>query len=226
MKKLIAAAILIFFGANFLSAQTQDFGMWNTISVNKDLSDKLTFGLDQEIRFRDNLSTLNLVYTNVGLTYKLNSNFKFSAVYRFIDKHKDDFSWGVRHRIYFDAAIKVKPGNFNFSYRARYQLEWRGAGYELIHGKVPEVYFRNLFKLGYKLNDNWEPYLGSEIRFQIRNPRIPYHNGFDRTRMIGGLNYEVNKHHVIGTYFLYQKEWNVSDPETLHILGIEYTFNI
>ncbi|MFM2016680.1 MAG: hypothetical protein RL007_336 [Bacteroidota bacterium] len=226
MKKLIAAALLIFSGANFLNAQTQDFGMWNTISVNKEFNKKLSAGIDQEIRFRDNLSTLNLVYTNVGLTYKLSDNFKFSAVYRFIDKHKDDFTWGVRHRIYFDAAVKVKPGNFNFSYRARYQIEWRGAGYEQIHGNVPEIYFRNLFKLGYKVGESWEPYLGSEIRFQIQNPRIPYHNGFDRTRFIGGLNYELNKHHTIGTYFLYQKEWNVSDPETLHILGIEYTFNI
>ncbi len=226
MKKLIAAALLIFSGANFLNAQTQDFGMWNTISVNKEITNKLVLGLDQEIRFRDNLSTLNLVYTNVGLTYKFTDNFKFSAVYRFIDKHKDDFSWGVRHRIYFDAAVKVKPGNFNFSYRARYQMEWRGAGYEQYQGSVPEIYFRNLFKVGYKLNDSWEPYLGSEIRFQIQNPRIPYHNGFDRTRFIGGINYEFNKHHTIGTYFLLQKEWNVSDPETLHILGIEYTFNI
>lgn len=226
MKKLIAAALLICSGANFLTAQTQDFGMWNTISVNKELTKKLTLGVDQEVRFRDNLSTLNLVYTNVGLTYKFTDYFKFSAVYRFIDKHKDDLSWGVRHRVYFDAAVKVKPGNFNFSYRARYQVEWRGAGYEAIHGNVPEIYFRNLFKLGYKVGESLEPYLGSEIRFQINNPRIPYHNGFDRTRFIGGLNYEVNKHHTFGVYFLLQKEFNVIDPETLNILGIEYTFNI
>jgi hypothetical protein len=215
------------FGFTFsASSQTQDFGMWNTISVNKEITNKLTLGLDQEIRFRDNLSTLNLVYTNIGLTYKLNDYLKFSAVYRFIDKHKDDFTWGVRHRIYFDAAVKIKPGKFNLSYRARYQVEWRGAGYEQIHGNVPEIYLRNLFKIGYKLNDSWEPYVGSEIRFQIQNPRIPYHDGFDRTRFMGGLNYEVNKLHVFGLYFLIQKEWNVINPETLNILGIEYTFNI
>jgi hypothetical protein len=226
MKKVIAVSLLVFCSVFTASSQTQDFGMWNTVSVNKELTDKITLGIDQEIRFRDNISTLNLVYTNVGLTYKVNNNIKISAVYRFIDKHKDDFSWGVRHRIYFDAGFKIKPGKFNMSYRARYQMEWRGAGYEQIHGNVPEIYLRNLFKIGYKLNDTWEPYVGSEIRFQIRNPRIPYHDGFDRTRFMGGLNYEVNKHHTFGIYFLYQKEWNVIDPETLNILGIEYTFNI
>lgn len=226
MKNMIAVAFLIIFGADFLNSQTQDFGMWNTISVNKEFSKKVSAGIDQEIRWRDNLTTLNLIYTNVGVTYKFTNWFKLSLVYRFIDKNKEDFTWGVRHRIYSDASFKVKPGKFNLSYRARYQIEWRAAGYELIHGNVPESYLRNQFKIGYKLSDQIEPYVGTELRFQIRNPRVPYRNGFDRSRIFAGVNYEFNNKSVLGAYFLNQLEWNVVNPETLYILGIEYTFNI
>lgn len=224
MKRFLLFATLSFSG--FASAQTQDFGMWNTISINKDLGDKFVLGVDQEIRLRDNLTTLNLVYTNVGISYKATDFFKIGLVYRFIDKHKDDFSWGVRHRLYLDLVFKVKPGKFNIGYRARLQSEWRGSGYDDRYGSVPEIYLRNQIKISYKLTDNIEPYVGDEVRWQIQNPRIPYHNTIDRTRVFGGVNYEINKQHTIGTYFLYQKEFNVNDPETLYIWGLEYTLNL
>jgi hypothetical protein len=209
-----------------LHAQTSDFGGWFTASLNKDLTRRLTLGLTQEFRVRNNFSRVNLFYTNIGIDIKVTDFMKVSLVYRTIEKYKEDDSWGIRNRFYTDVAFKAKQGNFSLSYRARMQWELRGSGYSSEYGNVPEIYFRNLFKAGYKLNNHVSPYLASEIRFQIQNPRIPYHNGFDRTRFIVGADYKMNNKHVFGTYFLVQKEWNVIDPETLYILGLEYTINI
>ncbi|MGL4597822.1 MAG: DUF2490 domain-containing protein [Bacteroidia bacterium] len=207
-------------------AQTSDFGGWFTASLNKELNKRFTLGLTQEFRVRNNFSRVNLFYTNIGVDVKVTNFMKLSFVYRFIDKYKADDSWGIRHRFYIDAAFKEKPGRFSLSYRARMQWEFRGRGYGSEFGNVPEIYFRNLFKAGYKVNDQISPYLASEIRFQVQNPRIPYHNGFDRTRFIAGADYKVNSMHTFGAYFLFQKEWNTIDPETLYILGLEYTINI
>lgn len=224
MKRILLFAALAFSG--LIAAQTQDLGMWNTISINKELGKNLTIGIDQELRLRDNLSTINLVYTNFGASYKVTDFFKVGLTYRFIDKHKDDFTWGVRHRAYIDLTFKIKPGDFSVSYRARFQSEWRGAGYADNYGNIPEVFMRNQVKIGYKFTDNIEAYIGDEIRWQIQNPRIPYHNSIDRSRAFVGVNYEINKHNTVGTYFLYQKEFNVNDPETLYIIGLEYTLNL
>jgi Protein of unknown function (DUF2490) len=225
MKKLLLLIPLLCIGG-FSNAQTEDFGSWMTFSVNKGIGEKFVLGLDQELRLRNNLTDINLIYTNVGLSYKVNKWFRISQVYRFIDKHQSDGAWGVRHRIYTDLIFKAKPADFTLTYRFRYQTEWRGAGYTSELGRIPEIYIRNLFKIGYKLNDKIAPYIGSELRFQVQNPRIPYHDGFDRTRFIAGTDYTVNDHSAFGLYFLLQKEWNVNDPQTLYILGLEYTISL
>lgn len=211
--------------ARFAPAQTSDLGSWMTFSVNKKIVDKLEFNFDQEFRLRDNLTNVNLIYTNLGLTYKFTKWFRFSAVYRFIDKHKSDGTYGLRNRFYADLSFKAKPGKFSLGYRARLQEEMRGIGYPDQYGTVPEIYLRNLFKVSYKLNDKFSPYAGTELRWQIQNPRIPYHNGFDRSRFFAGTDYDINDKQTAGLYFLFQKEWNVSDPETLYIIGLEYSLS-
>jgi len=225
MIKRLLCIFAVVVGAS-ASAQTTDFGMWNTLSLNKEFGKKFSVGIDQEVRLRDNLSTLNLIYTNVGATYKITDYFKVSLVYRFIDKHKDDLSWGIRHRAYIDLTFKAKPADFSISYRARFQSEWRGTGYDAEFGNVPEVFLRNSIKVGYQASDKIEPYVGAEVRWQIQNPRIPYHEAVDRYRLFGGLNYEINDHNTIGTYYLRQQEVNVIDRQTLNIWGLEYTINL
>jgi hypothetical protein len=224
MKRLLAIAALTF--SVTLSAQYSDFGMWNTISINKEISDRFTAGIDQEIRFRDNLSTLHMLYTNVGVSYKFSDNFKVAVVYRFIDRHKEDLTWGIRHRIFTDLTFRIKPADFTIAYRARFQAEWRAYGYSGEFGKTPEVFWRNQVKIGYKATKDIEPYAGVEVRWQLQNPRIPYHTSIDRGRYFAGVNYEINKHNIVGTYFLMQKEVNVINRQSLYIWGLEYTLNL
>ncbi|HTF02583.1 MAG TPA: DUF2490 domain-containing protein [Bacteroidia bacterium] len=225
MRQFFALLFVIFTCAG-VHAQNSDFGMWNTLSINKKINDKFSLGIDQEFRLRDNLSTVNLLYTNFGVSYKPTDFLKISLVYRFIDKHKEDLSWGIRHRVFADFVFKVKPGDFTLSYRARFQAEWRGAGYDATYGNVPEIFMRNMIKAAYKEAGDFEPYAGVEVRWQIQNPRIPYHHTIDRGRFFAGVNYEINKRNVIGTYFLVQKEVNVNDRQSLYIWGLEYTINL
>jgi hypothetical protein len=226
MIRRLLLALPFLFLAPAASAQTEDFGAWMTFSLNKDLAGDLQFNFDQEFRLRDNLSTVNLLYTNLGLSYKFSKAFKLGVSYRFINKHKEDLTWGNRHRLQTDFVFKVKPGRFTLGYRARFQAEVRGYGYSGEYGNVPEIYMRNLFKAGYKVNDMVSPYVGTELRWQIQNPRIPYHDGFDRSRFIGGVDLTFTDVQTLGLYVLLQKEWNVMDPQTLYILGVEYVINL
>lgn len=225
MKKYI---LFFIFSISFVPtfSQTEDLGSWMTFSFNKGLGEKFTLNLDQELRFKDNLSNFNLVFTNLGFTYKVTSFLKVSTVYRFIDKQKGDGSYGIRNRLHTDFVFKIKPKKWSLGYRLRLQSEWRSFGYysDLTH--VPEIYVRNLFKFRYKLNYLISPYVGTELRWQLQNPRLPWGNGLDRSRLICGLDYNINKKMALGTYFLYQKRWNRSDPQTLYIIGLEFGISI
>lgn len=225
MKRFCVIAFCIL-SAAALRAQTSDFGMWNTFSLNKEITKKFSVGIDQELRLRDNLTTLHLLYTNFGASYKLSDNFKVSVVYRFIDRHKEDLTWGFRHRIYTDLTFKVKPGKFSIGYRARLQAEWRALGYSGEFGNIAEIFLRHQVKIEYKVSDDFEPYIGTEVRWQLQNPRIPYHESIDRGRYFAGVNYKINKHNTVGTYFLMQKEVNVINRQSLYIWGVEYTINL
>lgn len=211
-----------------VAAQTQDFNSWSTFSLNKKLNDKFKAGTDLEFRMRDNLTNYNLFYVNLGVTYKPLDWLSVSGVYRFIHKHKDDGTYGLRNRYYLDAAAKFKTGQFSFGYRARYQVEFRGAGYSDKYAGLPEIYLRHKFDIKYKINDRFTPYVGTEVREQITNPRVPYLDAFsfDRDRLYAGVDFSINDNNTLGFYFLRQFEFNVEEPETLNVLGIEYSLNL
>ncbi|TND07636.1 MAG: Protein of unknown function (DUF2490) [Bacteroidetes bacterium] len=222
-RKILAGLFIA--GALPAAAQTQDFGSWTTFSLSKKVADKFRVGTDLELRMRDNLTDYNLFYVNLGGTYKPLDWLSISATYRFIHKHKDDGTYGIRHRYYNDFAAKFKPGKFTLSYRARIQWEVRTTGYSDKYGLIPEIYWRNKFDIKYKATDKITPYIGTEIRFQLLNPRVPYNEGltFDRDRAYAGMDYSINDNHTLGVFFLHQIEFNVEDPETLNIIGVEYS---
>jgi hypothetical protein len=211
-------------------AQTSDFGSWNTFSVSKDLGKKFSAGGDLELRFGDNLSRLNLFYINLGATYKITKWMRISGVYRFIDKYKDDNTFGFRHRLYVDLSLRQKllDERLILSARSRMQWEWRAAGYGSEAQGVPEIFWRNKFDVKYGVTDKLFPYVSLETRWQIQNPRFPYNDGcnFDRTRLYFGSDYKITDVITVGLYFMQQKEHNVVDPQTLNIIGLEYSISL
>lgn len=226
MKRFLPSLFIFLFTLPAFS-QTEDLGSWMTFGFNKGITKKIGFQLDQEFRIKDNLSSINLFYTNVGFNYKPEKFIKVAVVYRMINKRKEDGSYGLRSRIYTDVTLKSKPTDkLTLSYRARLQAEWRQAGYANDVGNIPEVYLRNLFKIGYEIGPRTTPYIATELRWQLQNPRVPWGNGFNRQRIIGGIDYKLNDLHTFGAYFLNQRESNVNDPQTLYIIGLEYTLSI
>ncbi len=225
MKRLLLS-IFIFSISIPAFSQRDDFGAWMTFGLNKQLTKKVGLSFDQEFRLKDNLTSINLFYTNIGINYKVTKFLKFALVYRNIQKRKDDGSYGFRSRIYTDLTFKFKPAKWTLSYRARLQAEWRQAGYNKENGNLPEVFLRNLFKVGYEVGPHLTPYVATELRWQLQNPRMPWANGFDRQRLIAGADYKLNDMHSFGAFFLYQKEYNVNDRQTLYIIGLEYTISL
>ena len=224
-KKAGILFLLILISNNFYGQKLpQDAWLWTTLSVDKKLSHHWGVGLDEELRLFDNMSRINLLFTNVEVSYKINS-FKFSLVYRFVNKHQDDRPYSKRHRLYFDAAYKYNKKKFSIMYRLRFQGQVRDY-YSSKEGKYIESYSRSKFDFTYDLN-KYSPFIAAEFRYQLNNPGFhEADNLWDRMRYYVGCTYSFNRTHSVQVYYMFQHDFNNNRLENDYTLGIQYSLNL
>ena len=182
--------------------------------------------LTEEYRVRENFSQTNLFYTDLGVEVRPLNFLKISFAYRLIEKYLIDKTFSYRHRAMLNITVKQKFGNFGLSYRQRLQSEVRNI-YSSAIGSVPEWYSRNKFELKYDLHKPVTPYIAIELRYQINNPRAVESNRlWHRNRYFVGLDYKKSDKHSFGLYYMIQREYNVSSPQNLYIVGLEYSLSL
>jgi hypothetical protein len=219
---------LILFCYTIKAQQSNDAGMWNTITIQHSLTKKINLVVDQEFRLRENFQRINLFYTNIGIDYRYNKFLKISPTYRAIQKKRLDGTYSFRNRFMFDLTFKKKLKKITLSERIRYQAEVQDF-YTSKKGKLAEQFLRFKTDLKFAATEKITPYISCELRYQIHAPRGDgpiYDKGFHRIRNVLGVEYEINKKNAVNLYYLYQTEFNISTPETIYILGIGYTLTI
>ena len=226
MKKIIhPLSVFIFFIAS-ASAQYDDAGMWNTINVEKKLKNNFSVFITEEFRLKENFSQINLFYTNVGVGYRPYNFLKVEFIYRSTEKKLITDFYSIRHRLMLDITLKKKYGDFSLSYRHRLQAEVRNVN-SSDNGRIPERYSRNKFEVKYDMHKKYTPYASCELRYQIDDVRnIESDDTWHRARYVLGMEYELDKKNIFGIYYLIQHEWNVSVPENLYIIGLEYSLTL
>lgn len=213
-------------GGSAFAQSTNDAGLWTTLNIQKDLKKSVSVFLTEECRLRENFSRLNLFYTDLGVAVRPLKFLKVSLAYRMINKFVDDNTFSYRHRLMLDITVKKKAGQFSLSYRHRLQSEVRNI-YSSADGSVPEWYSRSKFELKYDNDRPVRPYIAAEFRYQINDPRnVESDKTLHRQRYIVGLDYKKNDRDTFGIYYLIQNEFNVSAPENIYIVGLEYTLTL
>lgn len=225
--KRLAAAFLFTVNVNTSIAQdSPGLGFWTTATVEYGLNKKWNVFVTEEFRLKENLTRLNLFYTNVGVEYKITKNLKTSLVYRSTQKFMPNNFFSFRHRIQWDVTVKKEYGKFDLSYRHRLQSEVKNI-YSSDIGRLPEWFSRSKFQVKYDLDKPYTPYVSVEFRYQILDHQNPRTNLlWHRVRYQGGIDYKLNSHHYFGLYYLIQDEFDIENPERLYIIGLEYTFKI
>lgn len=223
--------IILFFCSLFLlispsySQQSNDAGMWTTLSLQHALTKKITLVVDQEFRLKENYQRINLFYTNIGIDYKFNKYLKISPTYRTIQKKRLEGTYSYRHRLMLDVTVKKKFNKLTLSERVRYQAEVQDFNTSK-KGKSIEQFLRFKTDVKFAATNKITPYYSCEFRYQIHAPRGDgplYDNAFHRVRNVLGVEYELNKKNSVNIYYLYQTEFDISTPESIYILGIGYT---
>lgn len=216
--------ILLASGIASANAQVdQDFGGWTTFSFATDLTRNWEIEIDQEFRFGQNLTQLDRAFTDLGLQYKVSKHLRIGGHYRYILDRRTSGIYGHRHRLSGDITLRLKSGRYTFANRLRGQWEKRTINYSEDRELGWETNLRNTFKISYRVNRKYQPYLNCDLRYALYEPSYPRFQGFDRIRAGLGLDIDLNRNFLFGTYFL------VSEPllfpgTRLFVIGTEFCF--
>jgi len=198
--------------------QVNDAALWLSINAEKKINPLLSVNLSQEFRINENITELGTFFTDAGITYKINKYIRFSANYRFTNKRRFDDSYSKRHRYYFDITVREKTKSFVFQFRTRFQSQYADI-YSSADGKIPSYYSRNKFTTKIDLDKKITPYISVELFSPLNKHKI---FKIDNARYCGGFEYEINRMHSFDLFYMLQREYNVNNPQTDYILGIEY----
>jgi long-subunit fatty acid transport protein len=200
-------------------SQIEDFQLWNGYSVEKELNKKISVGLEQEFRFKNNASQFEDYLTTLGGGYKINKYLKVRGAYRF--NYAKSIEEGVKneHRFNVDLMLRYKLDRFVLGYRARYQVEYEKFEYNHYHD------LRNKFGVKYNIRKtDFVPFAEYEFNYSLN---YPAGNSIYRNRYTFGVDYEISKQLSVYSYYRIQTR-RIYDkkPYNYYILGLgaNYTF--
>lgn len=217
---------IILFGVGFTaSAQVeQDFGIRAALSYDSDLTKNIDLSLTEEIRMEDNATTLGKSYTTLGLEYKLRKWIRIGINYRFILNKRKNGNFGHRHRMMGDLKLRTYQHRLTLTYRARIQSEVRTYNYTHEYGFSPATDLRHTFKAKYTINRIYRPYATFDLRYRLRDARTPDFTGFDRSRIVAGVDIALSRTRKLDVYLMTYRHWNVVEPDRVFAIGVEYSF--
>jgi hypothetical protein len=202
---------LIFCMPVIIIAQNADFQWWPLVNISKKTG-HYKFFIEEQVRFRNNASELYVIYSDIGVYYTINNHINFGPIWR-PWWNKMDNGYDQINRLLLDLNLKNEYGNFEYSYRMRYQALIR------IENEDPrEQFSRNKFELKY---NGWKvkPIISTELFIPLFKTTP---NFIDKIRNTLGFEIKVTEHSAFIPLLMYIKDRSALDYQDLFIIGGGY----
>lgn len=190
-------------------AQYTDGGVWLYSGINHEVVKDLKLEFGEELRY--NISTDNPYQynTHFSAAYKLNKHWKIGADYRYSVRE------GLNTNRY-GAAITYKQSihDLDISLRSRFL-------YSVVLDGAEGTAWRNKLGCDYKINKDFQVGVSGELFYAMSNEL----DQFDKYRLQAGLTYSPNKHHGLDVGYIYDHEFNVNNPGSMHVANIGYVYS-
>ena len=240
-KTIIMLMILLPIGVR---AQSDEFGTWTSVSLDKKLSKQFSLGTELELRTGNNLKNIDRWSAGISADYRLAKWLKASAGYAYLyDYHPEAYTFqddgdlnkramtyfSSRHRLNASLTASKDFGKLSVSLRERWQYTYRpeqenkrmdyqhaDLGYSYsVKGKATNIW-RNKLQLKYKATSLLQPYLYGETFFGG--------SGFDKFRLSLGTELKLSKQSSLNVGYVYQKVYDNDDDDegNKHVLNIGY----
>jgi hypothetical protein len=228
MKKIKLQAYLFILSITISSIgytqNNNDFGSWSTLALEYKFNKKLSFGLEEQLRLKENISQIDEYFTEISTEYDLTKNFSIGAGARFIKENDNEGKiqgYENHFRFQLDAAYKHKIDQFSLKYRLRYQNK-NELGISTSEGDYANQHIRLKTSIGYNIK-NWklDPDFSAELFNHFEKNE---ENGFDKYRLSIGTDYDLKKYGKINLYYQFEKELNSTNPNSLNVIGLKYKY--
>jgi hypothetical protein len=231
LEKNILLLLTIFFITNVFSqtgeyVEVRDMEAWSSVELKYKLNKKWAFGLQEQLRLKEDVSVVDSYFTQLEASYSLTNQFVLGGGFRYISSH--DNKGAVQGydnflRFQIDAIYKHKINDFSFKYRLRYQNK-NELGVSVSEGDYASQHIRLKAGIGYNIK-GWklDPKFSAEIYNHFEKSE---ENNFNKFRMTVGTDYNLKSYGEIGVFYRMEKQLNTDYPKTSNIIGLKYVYTI
>ena len=214
------------FGYN-LAAQERlhDAELWLKLAAEANLTEKLEIGLEEQIRFDNNISELKSYFTELALGYDVSDAIALIGRLRYTTRNDNSGATQGRFnylRYQLGTRIKHKAGQFRFKHRLLYQ---RGDRVDITpdEGDIIVQYFRYRLETEYKIkNWSYDPIFSIEYFSSLQDV---IEERPDAIRLNFGTENELGKIGKFGIQYRYEWTLNYSFPRANHIIALSYKYS-
>lgn len=207
--------------SQFVCAQVSDAGGWFYFSLEKDLPDKFTMGVETDVRLNENLSEAKTIFAEPWVSKEWSDGFSTTLTYRVLARRGLDNSYSERDRLSIDFKYKRKIKKIGLQYRLRVQRQLGVLNKE--SASQSDVGLRHRLKAGVKLSKKWGAAIAGESFYSMNNSGVLEHTDI---RLKSTLKYKVKKRNYASVGYLFQREYNTNNPVTEYNLVLGYTLMI
>lgn len=188
------------------SAQNDDLELWSSLKFSKDISKKIRFELEEQIRWADSLSQYKKNFTDIGLKYELHKRHSLAMNLRIVD----EFDTEKYMRVQFDlnSGLSFKNMPIVFKQRLRYQHVWDE------FGEFDKSLVRAKWACQWKEYDV-KPYFAHELYWPLQQ-----FGELSKQRSTLGVQWSMTNAMKIKMFLRKQNEMNKKNPDRLSIIGI------
>lgn len=213
---LIVFIVILYSSSN---VKAKDNEMWTGYKWQLPLTEDLSLRFANEVRLFRDITTVKQLLQDIGIRFNITDYLDATFYYRLRMKQHDPTEqlFSPFHEINFASSIDFSYDEIDFSYRARYQKEFRD------DKKSNNEYFRNRIVAQTKITKQLRTFVYSELFY-----RLNYHKGdrFNAVRLGFGLDWKIAKIVSLSGSYTYEEEFNIEEPELRNIWGLEISFDI
>ena len=218
---LIITSITVRVGAQETKV-VSDLELWTSIGISKKINEHWTITLEEEFRFTNDISRLDMFFTDLGLKYKFNKHFSAGINYRFYQNKNKEEVFQTQHRLSADFKYKQKINRFTLAYRLRFQN--KDEDFFTTESGNNLYNLRNRLSVDYNINNfKLDPFFDVELFRRFENGNDSY---FNKIRWTLGIEYPITKKSDVKLFYRIDNELNQTYNEDTYIIGLGYEISL
>jgi len=228
MKALKIYLLLALLGCAFTGAAQErdpvtEQVLWKRVSLSKKLSPRFTANVAPHLIVGDNISRINSLLTDFGLSYKVNRNISLKGTYRMGMRFNQGEPMDLRHQLLMNISTTHRVAS---GLKVYYRLRYQSQSPEMLdfmneEGRDARNYIRNRIKVRYSINYYFRPWVNYELFHRMGHRSRGNHLRNDRLLM--GLDYRINDFNKLNFFAGVQNRRDRNDRPARLIFGTSYS---